>query len=112
MTAGIVLKVPFKPALQQKLKITMNGIQYNITLRWIHIGSYWCIDIADSNDNRILSGIPLVTGADLLDQFEYLNLGSDVGFMVYTNAIGHSPDEIPTFTNLGVESHLYFVTKR
>lgn len=66
----------------------------------------WLLDIFDGiTDESIIAGIPLVTGADLFGQYEYLNLGGRL--VVYTDG-----DELatPTLENLGVESNVYFQT--
>jgi hypothetical protein len=67
----------------------------------------WVLDIADANGNPILCGVPLVTGADLLAQYGYLNLGGQLG--VLSDAA--PTDAVPTFTNLGVMSHVYWITE-
>ena len=64
------------------------------------------MDIGDVNGNPLVSGIALVTGADLLGQYAYLGIGGQL--IVMTDG---DPSAIPTFTNLGIESHLYYVTE-
>lgn len=64
----------------------------------------WVLDIYDGDtDAPIVMNIPMVTGADLLAQYEYLNLKGQL--IVFTDG-----DElaVPTLENLGVESNLYF----
>jgi Domain of unknown function (DUF6983) len=87
--------------------ISLNGVQYQITTRWnAYAGNgAWVMDIADSNGNRILSGVPLVTGADLLAQFEYLGIG---GAMVVQS--DNNPDVVPDSLSLGVTGHLFYAT--
>jgi hypothetical protein len=68
-------------------------------------GCGWTLDIADQAGTPILCGMPLVTGADLLGQYAYLNLGGHLA--VRSEGI---PDAVPTFENLGSGSHLYWVT--
>lgn len=68
-------------------------------------GCGWTIDLFDAGGNPILCGMPLVTGADLLGQFAYLDLGGHL--VVRSEGI---PDAIPTFDNLGSGSHVYWVT--
>lgn len=68
-------------------------------------GCGWTIDIADAAGNNLLCGVPLITGADLLGQFAYLDLG---GHLAVTS--DGEPDAVPTFDNLGSGSHLYWVT--
>ncbi len=87
--------------------ITLAGVDYTLTSRWNDaVDSGWVLDIADSNDNPIAVGIPLITGDDCLDGLAYLGIGGSL--IVQTS--GASPFDVPTFTNLGVDSNLYFQT--
>jgi hypothetical protein len=64
----------------------------------------WVIDIYDGDSNTpIVMNVPMVTGADLLAQYEYLNLKGQL--IVYTDG---NELAVPTLENLGVESNLYF----
>lgn len=92
-------------SLPQKFKISLANVTYNMTLRWNQPGEFWCLDIADNNGNPIYDGIPLITGADLLEQFDYLAFGGQL--QVATDYDTGAP---PTSSNLGTQSHLYFVT--
>lgn len=65
----------------------------------------WVLDIADSANNPLVQGIPLVTGCDLLQQFGHLGIGG--ALWVLTDG---DPMAVPTYHNLGSLSHLYFVT--
>ena len=78
-------------------------MNYQITVKWNNNCQSWVIDIADSNGNPILSGIPLVTGVNLLGQFGYLNFGGQL--VAQTE---NDPSAVPTFTNLGTQGNLYF----
>jgi hypothetical protein len=64
----------------------------------------WIMDVMDSGGAALLSGVPLVTGVNLLRQ--YPQLGIDGALVVATDK--GAPDE-PTKTNLGTYSHLIFV---
>jgi hypothetical protein len=48
----------------------------------------------------------MITGADLLAQYAYLNLGFSL--VVDTDIAGQ---EYPTKTDLGITSHLYVITE-
>ncbi|AMM17512.1 hypothetical protein AX768_25265 [Burkholderia sp. PAMC 28687] len=86
--------------------IALSGVQYKLTLQWRDAPQGgWVLDIADSLANKIVSGIPLTTGADLLEQYAYLGIGGEL--WVQTDG---DPAEVPTFENLGSTSHLYFIT--
>lgn len=99
-----VFEIPLIAA-PQKLSITLIATVYNLTVSWNTFAQCWMLDIDDASNNSIVTGIPLVTGADLLAQYEYLGIGGPL-FVQTDNAI----DEIPTYDNLGTDSHLYFVS--
>jgi hypothetical protein len=65
------------------------------------------MDIGDVFDAPLVNGIPLVTGTDLFGQFRYLGIGGGLPMIVMTIAVGRSPDEIPTYENLGIDRHVY-----
>jgi hypothetical protein len=102
MTAFEVPLVPSKP---QKVTVSLAGVPYQLTVRWCAPAAAWMLDIADANDNPILSGCLVVTGADLLEQYGYLGIGGKL--IAQTD---HDLFAVPTFDNLGDTGHLYFVT--
>lgn len=101
-----ISEIPLQPRAQ-RLKIEMNGIEYILRFRWNGVSNCWIMDIADSSNVPLVNGIPLITGANLLDQFNYLRIGNGVKMLVYTFG---DPDGVPTYTSLGDTSRLYFVT--
>jgi hypothetical protein len=64
----------------------------------------WTLDLADQNQNPVVSGIPLVTGVDLLAPYGHLNIGGQL-IAQTTN----DTDAVPTLANLGSTGNLYFV---
>lgn len=97
-------EIPLTPAAQTFL-ISLAGVQYQMALQWrdaVNNGG-WVLDIADETGNALVSGIPLVTGVDLLAEYKYI--GIDAELWVQTDAA----DVVPTYTNLGIQSHLYAV---
>lgn len=98
-----IKEIPLTPDNQQ-FSIVLAGNAYRMRVLWRDI--YWIVDLLDGSGNPIINGIPLVTGADLLAQYAYLNLGfrlvvtCDVAPLVY-----------PTKTDLGINSHLYVITE-
>lgn len=62
----------------------------------------WTVDINDISGNPIVCGIPLVTGADLLAQYEYLGFGCSL----YCTTDG-DVTAVPKFYNLGDTAHLW-----
>ena len=92
-------------ASQQSFTITLGGNVY--TLRLIFCDdptAGWILDIGDSGGVPILCGIPLKTGINLLEQYEYLNFGG--GLMAVLSGDNTSIG----FTDLGSNGQLYFVT--
>lgn len=89
----------------QTLTIPLNGVLYQLTLHWCDPAQCWILDIADNSGNPLVQGIAVVTGADLLEQFGYLNFGGQLIAQTDNNA-----DEVPTFNNLGSTGNLFFVT--
>jgi hypothetical protein len=66
---------------------------------------FWTLDIEDANGNKIISGITLVYGIDLLEQYPHLNFG---GQLILRNE-GTETKLGPTYESLGVEDNLYFI---
>jgi hypothetical protein len=98
-----VFEIPTSPT-PQSFAITLSGVQYRVTLRWNPIAQLWFIDFADVAGNALLLGVPVVTGADLLAQYAYLNFGGALFAMT-----DDAPDLPPGFTNLGKTGHLYWI---
>lgn len=99
---------PFEIPLQaasQKFSITLAQVAYVVVVRWNPRMQSWVIDMLDASEAPILEGVPLVTGADLLEPYRYLGFGG--AMIVQTD---HDQDAVPTFENLGLTSHLYFLT--
>lgn len=106
----MILEIPLTPQ-QQRFSIQLASITYLMVMKWVNVDiGGWTLDIYPSDavpgtDEPIVGGIPLVTGTDLLDQYGYLNFG---GSLVVQS--DEKPAAVPTYTNLGLTSHLYFLT--
>lgn len=97
-------EVPLIPS-PQTLSISLAGVPLNFLIYWCDPAQCWILDAFDVNGVALLTGTPLITGADLLAQFAYLKPGGEL--IVQTD---HDKDAVPTYTNLGITGHLYFVT--
>jgi hypothetical protein len=64
----------------------------------------------ETGTTMILHGMPLLTGADMLEQFGYMPLGAQAILTVMSIGPEVSPDTVPTFSNLGEDGHLYLTT--
>ena len=98
-------EIPLIPSQNQKFSARLNGVTYTFQLKWCTPAACWSMDILDGNQNPIIQGVPLITGADLLQQFEYLGFGGE--FVVQTD---YDVYAVPQFDNLGTTGHLYYVT--
>lgn len=90
-------------ATPQRFSIAMVGVTYQMLLKWNAVSQCWVLDISDANGVGLVFGIPLVTGADLLAQYTYLEFGCEL--IAQTDGDITAP---PAFNNLGVTAHLYF----
>jgi len=94
----------------QVFQVDIGSVYYTLNLRWNRVNQTWIMDILDNLDTPMCMGVPLVTGVDLLGQFRYLGIGGGVPMITMTIAVGHSPDEIPVYDNLGIDAHLFYKT--
>ena len=90
--------------VSQTLQISLVGVVYNFLIRWCDPVSTWLLDIADEDGVAIANGLPLITGADLLEQYAYLGIGGQLA--VQTD---NDTDAVPNAYNLGTQGNLYFV---
>jgi uncharacterized protein DUF6983 len=100
-------EIPTVPAAQ-KMTIPLGGTTYILRLMWCISAACWVLSISDVDDNLIVGGIFLVTGADLLEQYDYLGIGG-VGNKLIVQS-DNDPTLVPSYTTLGLTGHLYFVT--
>lgn len=99
-----VFSIPLTPT-PQSFGISLSGVGYRLTFVWIAApNGGWTMNIATALGAPIVSGIPLVTGVDLLEQYAYLGFTGQLA--VQTD---HDPNTPPTFVNLGTTSHLFYV---
>lgn len=98
-------EIPLIPSAQS-FSITLSNVNYNVLIVWNNVAKCWCIDFSDANQVLILSSIPLVTGVDLLLPYPNLNFGGKL--FAETD---HNLTTPPTFDNLGITGHLYWVTQ-
>ncbi len=100
-----IYEIPLSPD-PQTFVVTLGGVDYRMTVQYRSAGGAgWILDIADANKQPILNGVPLVTGTDLLAQYRYLGFSGGLWVQGANN-----PDDVPTFEDLGIGSHIYWVT--
>jgi len=93
--------------IPQSFEIALAGVTYDFICKWNAADEGgWVLDIGDANSGLPLAAnIPLIVGADCLAGLEYLGINGQL--IVFTDGDANA---VPTFTNLGVESNLYFLT--
>lgn len=93
--------IPTQGANEQ-FRVQLAGVTYQVRKIW-RVDT-WYIDISDANGAAIVSGMPLVTGADLLAQLEHLGLGG----ILQVASTGPAPDQMPSYAGMGTTSQLYW----
>lgn len=88
----------------QQFNITLAGTTWQVRILWR--GSCWVIDLQDERGEALVSGLPLVTGVDLLAQYAWLQPGFKLIVVCDTNG-----QDYPTQTDLGSSSHLLVITE-
>ncbi len=91
----------------QQFEISLAGKNYILTCKYnASVDAGWTLDFADAlTEESIVANVPLVTGVDILSGLSYLGFNGQL--IVFTDG---NDLAVPTLTNLGVESNLYFVT--
>ena len=98
-----VFEIPLT-ANNQIFTIQLNG--RNVKIRLVYRDDAgWIMDIQGSAGNDLLTGAPLVTNVDLIEQYPDIGINGKFVALSDTEEL-----EYPTKTNLGFGSHLYFVT--
>jgi hypothetical protein len=101
--------VPFEipvNGLPQTFAVSLSNVEHNMNLGWNPQAQSFILDVLDKNQNPKLMGLQLATGADLLSQFQYLGISGSL--LVQTAG---NPGAMPTPSNFGTLSHLYYLAK-
>lgn len=99
----IMNEIPLTPDNQQ-FNMVINNAAFRLKILWRE--RYWVMDMLDGEDNVIISGIPLITGVNLLAQYPALKFGFALVVICDDPA-----QALPTKTDLGVASHLYIISE-
>lgn len=89
----------------QRFSVRLNDVIYQMRITWndADMGGYF-FDLGAEDGTPLIAGHPLVTGANLLGQYGYLEVG---GKLVVTTDRGAG--DLPTYDGLGATSHLFFI---
>ena len=98
-----IARIPTSPEPQRFLITLAAGQAYQLVTQYRAAPEAgWTLDIGEPDSTPIISGIPLVTGVNLLAQYQHLIVGS---LFVLSDVDMWAA---PGFPDLGVSSHLYF----
>jgi hypothetical protein len=79
---------------------------YGMTIQWREtMAQCWVLDLKDNAGAVLLAGVPLLPGANLLAQYPDLDFPGELW------VASEGTDAPPTYDNLGVNSHLYYVER-
>jgi hypothetical protein len=98
-----VIPINSAPGQTFNVAVSINGAVYTffVILAFNEVAAYWIMSISDANQNLLVQGIPLVTGLNLLRQYQYLGIGS----IYLINTTGVDID-YPNNNDLGSDFHL------
>lgn len=100
-----IFEIPLQP-IAQTFPVSLNGIPFTFHLAWRNAGgSGWVLDIADGSGVALVSGLPLTTGLDLLQQHRHLSIPGQLWLQT-----DGDPDAVPTYGNLGQDARMFLVT--
>jgi hypothetical protein len=94
-------EIPLTPT-PQIFNFQLAGVELRLSWVWNPVAVCWVLDILDKLGAPLVTGIPVVTGVDLLGQFRHLGIAQAI--VVQTD---NNPNAVPTFSNLGITSHCY-----
>jgi hypothetical protein len=90
----------------QRSQLSLSGVDYIFINRWFSGMNLWVFSLLSADDESILiNDMPLITGADLLEQWEFLGIP---GKMICLTAGDQGAP--PTFDNLGGAANLFYIT--
>lgn len=102
-TNSIAYSLPLT-SQNQEFDISLAGVTYHLRVMWSQPSNCWVLDIETFERVPLLTGVPLVTGCDILEQFGYLAFN---GAMVVQSS--DDPDKVPDSTTLGGTGNLFFI---
>lgn len=100
--------IPLLAGQPQFVTVPISGLDYRLGFAWIDAPQGgWVLSIErDADGAALLSGVPLITGADILAPHRHLGIGAEF----YLTTTGDA-DAVATFDGLGVTSQVLVVTE-
>jgi hypothetical protein len=106
---GQLIPLDSAPNQTWQVAVSVNGgVQtFFVILRYNEIAGYWAMTIEDSNQNLLLDSAPLVTGLNLLRQFQSLLIGS-----IYILNVSGVAQDSPNNLDLGSDFQMIWADNR
>lgn len=96
-----VYKIPLDSG-NQKFSLTVGNTEYRVELIYRDIDEGgWDLTLKDSDGNDLIAGIPLVTGCNLLEQYQTVIVGS-----LWVEVEGQD-DAVPSYDDMGSSVLMY-----
>lgn len=99
----MLYKIPLT-SVQQELDIDLGDATYHLRFTYNKIAGAWYLDVYDADGNPLVLGTPLVTGANILDQYLYKGFGGIL--TLYTDG---DADHMPSLDELGEHTKVYWI---
>lgn len=105
-----VYLIPISSSISQTFSINLNSTVYFLNIIWRDAPAFaldsagWFLDIVNTIGIPIIQGLALVPEQNLLEQYEYLQLGFDLYLQGDGTVQGN-----PTYSDLGQNYFLYAV---
>lgn len=85
----------------QTLAVPLGGVTYRMRIWWREsVKPAWMLDLSSDDGTALVSGLPMLPGADLLAQHKHLGVAG----VLYVLA-----DSDITYDSLGTSTRLYFL---
>lgn len=94
-------EIPMTP-VSQTFQVTLANVPYAMAVTWRDPYG-WFLDIATPAGAKLVSGIPLIAGVDLLQSYPQFEFGGEMYVITDGN-----PTADPTKDNLGIAAHWVF----
>lgn len=100
-----VIPLTSQPNQSFQVALNVNGatLRLNLNISYNEMANYWIMQIQDSNGNILVDNIPLITGdfpaANILDPYQYLQIGSAYVINVSNSDINDYPNAIDLGTD-------------
>ncbi len=96
-------EIPLK-ASNQEMDISLGGVIYHLRIKYNEY-SGWMLDVMTQSRTPVLSGIPVIHGIDIFEQYRYMGLN---GLLIF---YCEKPENESEFDEFGRGNRLYFVAR-